>query len=734
MSTLTIASPGVQINEVDLSQISNISGATNVFLTGFTNQGPTNSVINVTSISDFEQTFGTPTNSAERYLYQSARQLLNTSPANVLVSRMPYGSGSGAGFSNQYTALVYPLSSDSTTYATSSSFKILPPASILLTDAQYASLTEGFVTWGTGYSATSIQTFGDLQTYGGLVVIDTSKRSVSDLYEGYYVGLLDNSNVNPATDFNAITGLQAANIINNGNYQTFVNVPSSRLNFSLTQSFSSGGTSISQLMEQFPPNFNFGSTLYNDCLSLAVFRISTSIYAQNTVVLTANVAETYTGSLNANRTQNNPRGGAPLSFSLQNIVNNSKGTIKVIVNPNISQQGYWTKSDGNPAKSVRLDSTTKNLYSEGVYIATTNQVSNDVGNIPAKLQTILNNLDNLDIPLDVTCEAGLGTIWVGANTFYQNNSATNSAYIFDDTIPVDMSTLQLQSGAIVGGSAYNNYQSVVSQFVSFAEQTRKDHIFIADPLRYIFVQGQNTKTSSVPGYNFSQSVYWPLQNLYIANQSSYAATYGNWFLVNDTASNTQVWVPPSGWIAGVIASGSQVGSPWDAPAGFSRGKITNVLDVAINPTLRQRDLLYRININPIAVFPGDGIVVFGQKTLYTQPSAFDRINVRRLFLVLEKATKRALRYYVFQPNNYTTQTRLTNTLAPIFNKALNSNGLYAYQIVCDNRNNPPSVIDNNQLNVSIYIQPVRTAEFILCDFIATQTGVNFNEIIGQGTF
>jgi phage tail sheath protein FI len=120
--------------------------------------------------------------------------------------------------------------------------------------------------------------------------------------------------------------------------------------------------------------------------------------------------------------------------------------------------------------------------------------------------------------------------------------------------------------------------------------------------------------------------------------------------------------------------------------------------------------------------------------LYTFPSAFDRINVRRLFLVLEKATKQALQYFVFEPNTFTTQTRLVNTITPLFDRALNTNGLYAYQIVCDNRNNPPAVIDNNQLNVSIYIQPVRTAEFILCDFIATQTGVNFNEIIAQGTF
>ena len=734
MSTLTIASPGVQINEVDLSQISQISGSTNVFVTGFAPQGPTNQIINVASISDFEQTFGTPTNAAERYLYQSAKQLLNTSPANLLVTRMPYGSGAGAGYSNQYTALVYPISSNAATYATSSAFNVLAPKSILLTDAQYTAVLENNVTWGTGYSSTNIQSFSDLSNFGGIIVLNSAKTTIDDLYQGYYIGLCDNSNANPATDFTSITGVQAANTIVNGNYQTFTTVPSSRFNFSLTQAFSAGGNSISQIIEQYPTAYNFGSSFYNDCLTLMVFKIQTSIYAQNTVVLTAAVNEGYTGSLYANRTQNNPLGGTPVSFSLQNVSNQNSSDIKVVINPNISQTGVWTNPDGTTAKSVRVDNSAKNLYSEGVYAASTNATADDVGNIPQKLQTILQKIDDLDLSLDITCEAGLGTIWVGANTYYQTNSAVNGAYVFDETLPVDTSNLQLQTGSIVGGLAYNAYQAVATQFVTFAEQTRKDHIFLADPLRNIFVQGANTKVSSTPGYNFSQLIYWPLQNLYTANNTSYAATYANWLLVNDVWANKNVWIPPSAWVAGLIASASQAGNPWDAPAGFTRGTLTNVLDIAVNPSQKQRDLLYKINQNPIAVFSGDGIVVFGQKTLYTFPSAFDRINVRRLFLVLEKATRKALRYYVFEPNTYTTQTRLVNTLTPIFNKALNSNGLYAYKIVCDSRNNPPAVVDSNQLNVAIYIQPVRTAEFILCDFIATQTGVNFNEIIAQGTF
>jgi hypothetical protein len=350
-----------------------------------------------------------------------------------------------------------------------------------------------------------------------------------------------------------------------------------------------------------------------------------------------------------------------------------------------------------------------------------------VGNVPVKLQRILNNIDTLDQELDITVEAGLGTIWASAKARKQNLGT--SAYIFDDTYNVDISVLKTQTNDPVGGVA-SDYQDIANQFVAFADNTRKDHIFIADGLRNIFVQGKNTKASDATSYVFSSDVYWPLKNLFGSIESSYVATYGNWIKVNDATSNQQVWVPSSAWVAAVIAQASQNVAPWSAPAGFNRASLTNVIDVAVNPTQKQRDLLYKINVNPIAYFPGDGYVIFGQKTQYKKPSAFDRINVRRLFLSLEKSTKRVLKYFLFEPNTFVTRTRVVNALKPSFDQALNSDGLYAYKIVCDERNNTPDVIDNNQLNISIYIQPVRTAEFILCDFIATQTGVNFNELIG----
>jgi len=170
--------------------------------------------------------------------------------------------------------------------------------------------------------------------------------------------------------------------------------------------------------------------------------------------------------------------------------------------------------------------------------------------------------------------------------------------------------------------------------------------------------------------------------------------------------------------------------PWYAPAGFTRGLVNNVTDIGIYPKQKDRDTLYKAGFNPVAFFPGDGFVVYGQKTMLSIPSAFDRINVRRLFLALEKATKATLKYYVFEPNTLLTRTKVVNSITPLFENAKNTQGVYDYLIICDERNNTPAIIDDNTMVVDIYIKPVRTAEFILCNFYATQTSVNLQEIAG----
>lgn len=729
MAQITLASPGVQINEEDISLISRPTGSTDVLITGFADQGPTEDIVNITSLSEFEQVYGTPKNAAERYLYHTAKQLLLTSPANLLVSRVPYGSGAGEGYGNTYSALVYQLSANAATYEAATEFHLLEPVSMLLTDDQYKDLTENNITWSSTYTpGQSIQTFQDIGK-AGLVVLNSAKSTVNNLFEGYYVSLTDNSEINPSTDFNAVSAIKAVNAIS-GNTQTFTNVPSSRLKFTLTQSYSSfGGTSVSKVIENYPKDYNFDGASFNDSLVLMVFKIKTSQYNQDTIILDYGVAEGFTGSLYERRTQNNPNGGPANSFYIDTVVNNRSGLIKSFTNPYVSTRGAWIDSSGNPAKRVRVSNAAKNLYSTGVYASDTDFKVKDVGNIPLKLQRILRQIENDDtINIDIVAEAGLGTIHAASR--FRKTELPNEETIYDDQYNVDISGISSTTNTLPTGEVYQAYTDVVNQFVTLADKTKKDHLFIVDPLRHIFVQGENGRTSTRDNYVFSNNIYWPLKNLLGFIQSSYVATYGNWVSTYDPFIDKNVWVPMSGYAAAVMATTSQESFPWIAPAGFSRGTLINVNDIAVNPTQKQRDLLYKININPVAFFRNDGYVIFGQKTTYRQPSAFDRINVRRLFLTLEKETQALLKYFVFEQNSFATRNRLKGALIPLFDQAKLNDGLYDYQLVCDERNNTPDVIDNNELRISIYIKPVRTAEYILADFVATRTGIDFSELIG----
>jgi phage tail sheath protein FI len=212
--------------------------------------------------------------------------------------------------------------------------------------------------------------------------------------------------------------------------------------------------------------------------------------------------------------------------------------------------------------------------------------------------------------------------------------------------------------------------------------------------------------------------------------TNYAATYGTWVKQYDASQDKNFWAPSSGVVAASFATNDSVYQPWFAPAGFTRGLITNALEIALRPNQKQRDQFYKIGVNPIAWFPGDGYVIFGQKTLQAKPSAFDRINVRRMFLYLEKAVRKTVKYFVFEPNTFATRQNIIAVLTPIFQRVKSTQGCYDYLIVCDDRNNPPAVIDNNEMVIDIYIKPVRFAEFILVNFYATRTDQNFGELVG----
>jgi hypothetical protein len=207
--------------------------------------------------------------------------------------------------------------------------------------------------------------------------------------------------------------------------------------------------------------------------------------------------------------------------------------------------------------------------------------------------------------------------------------------------------------------------------------------------------------------------------------SNYVATYYPWVKILDMDRNKPVWVPPSVVLPGVLAFNDRVAAEWFAPAGLNRGGLTEVIEVKTRLTHSERDELYEARINPIAVFPSTGVCVWGQKTLQGRPSALDRINVRRLLIAAKKFIASATRYLVFEQNTTQTRTRFLNIVTPYLESIQQRQGLYAFRVIMDESNNTPDIIDRNILYGQLFLQPAKTAEFIILDFNIQSTGAAF---------
>jgi phage tail sheath protein FI len=258
---------------------------------------------------------------------------------------------------------------------------------------------------------------------------------------------------------------------------------------------------------------------------------------------------------------------------------------------------------------------------------------------------------------------------------------------------------------LAGGNAAINLGANNADPIALCEG-RADALAVVDPVPY---GGNITSTATAAN----------------ASNSSYGATYWPWCQVFSAPMGKLVWVPASVLMGGVFAFTDEVSAPWFAPAGITRGGIPNVIKVERKLSLNDRNTLYQDNVNPLATFPGEGVVVFGQKTLQQKATALDRVNVRRLLISLKNFIGGVGRTLVFEQNTAATRNRFLNQVNPYLDNVVQKQGLFAYKVVMDESNNTPDVVDRNQLIGQIYIQPTKTAEFIILDFTILPTGVEF---------
>jgi phage tail sheath protein FI len=212
--------------------------------------------------------------------------------------------------------------------------------------------------------------------------------------------------------------------------------------------------------------------------------------------------------------------------------------------------------------------------------------------------------------------------------------------------------------------------------------------------------------------------------------TSFAVMDGNWKYQYDRYNDVYRWVPLNGDVAGLCVATDLSTDPWFSPAGYNRGQVRNAVKLAFNPSKANRDDMYKNGINPIVNTPGTGIILFGDKTMLAAPSAFNRINVRRLFIILEKAISTAAKFQLFEFNDAFTRSQFTSLLTPFLRDVQGRRGIYDFKVICNSSNNTPEVIDRNEFIADIFIKPARAINFIQLNFIATRTGVSFEEIGG----
>jgi len=296
----------------------------------------------------------------------------------------------------------------------------------------------------------------------------------------------------------------------------------------------------------------------------------------------------------------------------------------------------------------------------------------------------------------------------GADGTISTANVVTAYDFFDNSDSVDIAL-------VVSGPAN---QTLADSLISMCE-SRKDCMVFLSPEKADVVNNAGDESADTVAYRDTLT------------STSYAVLDGNWKYQYDKYNDVYRWVPLNGDVAGLCARTDQERDPWFSPGGLNRGIIKNIIKLAYNPTKTDRDTLYVKGINPVVTFQGEGTVLFGDKTLLSKPSAFDRINVRRLFIVLEKAIARAARFSLFEFNDQFTRAQFVALVEPFLRDVQGRRGITDFRVVCDETNNTGEVIDRNEFIGDIYIKPARSINFIQLNFVAVRTGVSFDEVVGK---
>ena len=725
-----IISPGVFTNEIDQSFLPAAIGEIGAVVIGPTVKGPALVPTVVSSFSEFQEKFGTTFQSGSAYytyLTSTTAQNYLKNSGRLTVVRTLAGSYSSANASVLTTAAIpETVASGSITFSNNltGSFGIQEAGKSGNDEIGIGDVDFVFVSSSQGLVNTATQVFvpfgstvaGNAQTAGN---IDLTGQNLRDA--------LNNSqslhSLAISASFDATSNILAMTASLTGStYNYAISVTTGSNGVAATHVDFEGGTNSTETETTFKLHtLSHGSSLNN----------------ASSAVTTNNIL--------TDGTKDNIR------FEISN-VNNDKGTFTLLIRAgNDTQKRKQVLETWN---NVSLDPNAKNYVAKIIGDQDLQFKSDDgyyikpVGDFPNKskyvrVEVIKQTLDYLDENGRVRTPAasaslpavGSGSSHGGFSGGSDGDVATGPHKFYDGiTAATNTQGLNLGTGT-TGTTAYTNALNLISntdeydvnlilvpgvfqnvgqghsQIVNKAIdvcEARGDAFTVVDPVSY---------GSTISSATTNASEY----------DSNYAAMYWPWVQVPENELGKTVWVPPSVVIPGIYAFNDKVAHPWFAPAGLNRGGIDVAVQAERKLTQGNRDTLYDANVNPIATFPGQGVCVWGQKTLQKKSSALDRVNVRRLLIAVKKFIASSSRFLVFEQNNPATRKKFLNVVNPYLEQVQANSGLTAFKVVMDETNNTPDVVDRNILYGQLFLQPTRTAEFVVLDFTVQPTGATFPE-------
>ena len=339
------------------------------------------------------------------------------------------------------------------------------------------------------------------------------------------------------------------------------------------------------------------------------------------------------------------------------------------------------------------------IYAKGAH----NLAANTTAATSTALTTDNATYDSLKLGVDSTAEGSIALADVVLGYDY-----------FKSAEDVDIS-LVLQ-GKAIGGTNKDGLAKYIRDNIC---ESRKDCVAFVSPDKADVVENAGSEVDDIKAFRNGIT-----NSSYVFMDSGYKYQY-------DKYNDVYRYIPLNGDMAGLAVRSDELRDAWFSPAGYNRGGIKNIVKLAFNPKKAERDLLYQSDINPVVTFPGQGTILFGDKTLLGKPSAFDRINVRRLFIVLEKAISTAAKFSLFEFNDSFTRSQFRNLVEPFLRDVQGRRGIVDFRVVCDDTNNTGEVIDRNEFVGDIYVKPSRSINFIQLNFVAVRSGVEFSEVVGQ---